>query len=138
LAAPGWGIVHDGPPPESVLALVEYEVSQKQGDRVTLHLRGWLNGERTVQEFKVALETHYVDDGVKEIRIELSDLREISLEGVAVLIALWRESARRGKRFIAEGARGQVREKLEITGTLRPLESDEGTPGEGDRRWGTP
>jgi anti-anti-sigma factor len=118
--------------------LVEYEVSQKQGDRVTLHLRGRLNGERTVEEFKVALETHYIDDGVKEIRVELSDLKEISLEGVAVLIALWKESARRGKRFIAEGARGQVREKLEVTGTLRPLESGEVRPGQGDRGSGIP
>jgi anti-anti-sigma factor len=109
--------------------LVEYEVSEKQGDRVTLNLRGRLNGERTVEEFKEALETHYVDDGVKEIRLELSDLKEMSLEGVAVLIKLWRESAARGKRFIGEGATGQVRDKLRITGTLRPLE--EGGPGPG-------
>jgi anti-anti-sigma factor len=113
--------------------LVEYEVSEKQDDRVTLHLRGRLDDERTVEEFKEALETHYVDDGVKEIRVELSDLKEISLEGVAVLITLWRESARRGKRFIAEGARGQVRDKLEITGTLRTLETGGPTSGRGDR-----
>jgi anti-anti-sigma factor len=112
--------------------LVDYEVSEKQGDRVTLHLRGRLNGERTVEEFGEALETHYVDDGVKEIRVELSDLKEISLEGVAVLIELWRAAARRGKRFIAEGANGQVRDKLEITGALGPL-GGRPTPGRGDR-----
>jgi anti-anti-sigma factor len=114
------------------IPLVDYEVTEKQGDRVTLRLRGRLNGERTVEEFKKALETHYVDDGVKEIRVELSSLEEISLEGVAVLIELWRESARRGKRFITEGANGQVRDKLEITGALQPLGGSP-TPRRGDR-----
>jgi anti-anti-sigma factor len=118
--------------------LVEYEVSEKQGGRVTLHLRGRLDGERTVEEFRESLETHYVDDGVKEIRVQLSDLEEISLEGVAVLIELWRESMARGKRFIGEGARGQVRDKLEITGTLRSLEGEGPGPGTGDRAWDTP
>jgi anti-anti-sigma regulatory factor len=75
------------------------------------------------QAIKDSIETHYIDDGVKEIRVDLSDLKEISLEGIAVLIALWKESAARGKRLVAQGARGQVREKLQITGTLGPLES---------------
>jgi hypothetical protein len=44
---------------------------------------------------------------------------------VAVLIALWKESAARQKRFLVEGARGQVREKLLITGALGPLEARE-------------
>jgi anti-anti-sigma regulatory factor len=120
------------------IVLVEYEVSERQGDRVTLHLRGRLNGERAVEDFKEALETHYVDDGVKVIRVEFTDLEEVSLEGIAVLIELWRESARRGKVFIGEGATGQVREKLEITGTLHPLGAGGPTPGAGSRGSGTP
>jgi anti-anti-sigma regulatory factor len=75
------------------------------------------------EAFKRSLETHYLDDEVKEIRVDLSDLEEISLEGIAVLIALWKESAAQGKRFVGQGARGQVREKLQITGMLGPLES---------------
>jgi anti-anti-sigma regulatory factor len=105
--------------------MVEYEVSEKQGDRVTLHVRGRMVADRVPDEeaFKRSLETHYVDDGVKEIWVDFSDLEEISLEGIAVLIALWKESAARGKRFVGQGATGQVREKLQITGTLGPLES---------------
>jgi anti-anti-sigma factor len=103
--------------------MVEYEVSEKQGDRVTLRLRGRMAADDVPDEaaLKKSLETHYVDDGVKEIRVDLSDLEEISLEGIAVFIALWKESAARGKRFVAQGARGQVREKLQITGVLGPL-----------------
>jgi anti-anti-sigma factor len=102
--------------------MAEYEVTEKQGDCVTLLLRGELTGTETAEEFKRSLERHYVDDGVKVIRLDLSDLEVISLEGVGVLIELYRESQARGKRFVAEGAKGQVREKLRITGTLHPLE----------------
>lgn len=107
--------------------MVEYEVSEKWGDQVTLHLRGRMaaDGVPDEQALKKSLETHYVDDGVREIRANLSDLEEIDLEGVAVLIALWKESAARQKRFVVEGARGQVREKLLITGALGPLEARE-------------
>jgi anti-anti-sigma regulatory factor len=63
-----------------------------------------------------------VDDGVKLIRVELTDLQMISLEGVGVLLELYRESRARGKRFVAEGATGQVRDKLEVTGAIGPLE----------------
>jgi anti-anti-sigma factor len=107
--------------------MVEYEVSQKQGDRVTLRLRGRMAADHVPDEeaFKRSLETHYVDDGVKEIRLDLSGLEEIDLEGIGVLIKLWKESAARGKRFVGQGARGQVREKLQITGMLGPLESTE-------------
>jgi anti-anti-sigma factor len=107
--------------------MVEYEVSEKQEDRVTLRLRGRMVEDHVPDEIalKRSLETHYIDDGVKEIWLDLSDLEEISLEGVGVLVALWKESAARGKRFVGQGARGQVREKLRITGMLGPLESPE-------------
>ena len=47
--------------------MVEYEVSEKQGDRGYLRLRGRLAGEVTVKDFTTALERHYIDDGVKDI-----------------------------------------------------------------------
>jgi anti-anti-sigma factor len=108
--------------------MVRYEVSEKQGDRVTLRVHGRMADDDVPDEqaLKQSLETHYVDDGVKEIRLDLSDLEEINLEGIAVLIILWKESSARGKRFVVEGARGQVRDKLEITGTLGPLEPPNG------------
>jgi anti-anti-sigma factor len=105
--------------------LAEYEVSEREDDRVTLRLHGELVGEESSEEFKESLERHYVDDGVKLIRVELSDLDMISLEGVGVLLQLHRESLARGKRFLAEGATGQVRQKLEVTGTIGPLEDPE-------------
>jgi anti-anti-sigma regulatory factor len=101
--------------------LVEYEVSEKEGQRGYLRLRGTLVGDVTVQEFTSALERHYVDDGVTEIVVDLSDVTEVSLEGVERLLRLQKESRDRGKRFVVEGVKGQPREKLEITGTLNVL-----------------
>jgi anti-anti-sigma regulatory factor len=102
-------------------AMVEYEVSEKRGTRGYLRLRGTLVGEVPVEEFTRALERHYVDDGVKDIVVDLSDVTELSLEGVAHLLRLKGESRERGKRFHVQGVSGQPREKLEITGTLQVL-----------------
>jgi anti-anti-sigma regulatory factor len=104
--------------------MVEYEVSEKRGQRGYLRLRGALVGDVSVQEFTRALEHHYVDDGVTDIVVDLSDVTEISLEGVARLLELERESHDRGKRFVVQGVHGQPRQKLEITGTLRQLTSE--------------
>jgi anti-anti-sigma regulatory factor len=104
--------------------MVEYEVSEKRGTRGYLRLRGTLVGEVPVEEFTRALEEHYVDDGVKEIVVDLSDVTELSLEGVAHLLQLRGESQDRGKRFVVQGVSGQPRDKLEITGAL-PVLTDE-------------
>src|SRR4029453_18979400 len=40
--------------------LAEYGVSDREGDRVTLRLRGELVGEETAEEFKESLDRHYV------------------------------------------------------------------------------
>src|SRR5436309_2056652 len=92
-------------------SMVEYEVSEKQGERGYLRLRGTLVGDVTAEEFTRALERHYVDDGVTDIVVDLSDVTEISLEGVARLLQLERESHDRGKRFLVEGLQDQPREK---------------------------
>jgi anti-anti-sigma factor len=107
-----------------IFPLVHIDVTAKQGDRVTLRLRGEMAGERPVEEFKEALEEHYLDDGVKQIRVDLSQVEAMTLDGLGVLIMLWKESKARGKPLVIEGATGQVREKLELTGTLGPLESE--------------
>ncbi|HEV8420822.1 MAG TPA: STAS domain-containing protein [Actinomycetota bacterium] len=101
--------------------MIEYEVAERSGDYVLLRLRGELLGDLPVRQLHDVLEDHYVDDGVRLIRVDLSQVKRISLEGVAVLVDLWRESQRRGKRFHAEQARGVVREKLATTGVLRLL-----------------
>jgi anti-anti-sigma factor len=101
--------------------VIDYEVAERRDDFVVLRLRGELLGDLPVQRLHDELEDHYVDDGVQLIRIDLSQVDRISLEGVAVLVDLWRESMRRGKRFVAEGAVDSVREKLATTGVLRLL-----------------
>jgi anti-anti-sigma factor len=102
--------------------VVRYEVTERQNEHVVLRLIGRLVGETSAEAFRRSLERHYVDDGVMEIRVDLWDVEEISLEGIAQLLALRRESQNRGKRFVIVRPRGQVREKLEITGTLKPLQ----------------
>jgi len=106
--------------------MIEYEVAERSGDHVVLRLRGELLGDLPVRRLQDVLEEHYVDDGVRVIKVDLSQVDRISLEGVAVLVDLWRESLRRGKQFQAEQARGGVREKLATTGVLRLLSGDAG------------
>jgi anti-anti-sigma factor len=103
--------------------VVDYEVSDREEDRAFLRLRGELIGDVSSERLKQELERHYVDDGVREIRADLGELQSITLEGVAILLELWRESQQRGKRFVVQDARGAVRTKLETTGLLRMLES---------------
>ena len=102
--------------------VVDLEVTDKEGDRASLVLRGELVGDISSQYLKDELERHYVDDGVREIRADLEGLSKLALEGVAILLELWRESMRRGKRFVVYRARGGVREKLAVTGVLHLLE----------------
>jgi anti-anti-sigma factor len=106
--------------------VVEYEVTDRERDQVSLRLRGELAGDLTARQLERDLERHYVDDGVRVIRVDLREVGAISLEGVAVLVELWRASRRRGKEFVVEGAEGQVREKLKVTGLLGPLGGDPG------------
>jgi anti-anti-sigma factor len=97
-------------------------VLEREDDYVVVELEGDFAGERLTEGVRETLEDHYVDDGVRRIRLDLQPLRFIDLEGVAALLALRRESKERGKLFTVEGAGGQVREKLAVTGVLRLLE----------------
>jgi anti-anti-sigma regulatory factor len=105
--------------------VIAFEVAEKSGDYVVLRLQGELLGDVPARRLHDILEDHYVDDGVVVIRVDLSGVERISLEGVAVLVDLWRESQRLGKRFQAENARGVVREKLATTGVLRLLAGED-------------
>jgi anti-anti-sigma factor len=102
--------------------MIEYEVRQRAGDYVVLGLRGDLVDAEAIDSVKDSLEEHYVDDGVRLIRIDLSDVDYVTLEGIQMLLALWKESRDRGKDFQAEGARGQVFERLRIAGVTRLLD----------------
>jgi len=101
--------------------MVDYEVLDKEGDIAYLLLRGELVGDLPSEHLKHALEPHYVDDGVRTICVVLSDLKFINLDGVAILVELWKESRARGKEFVLRDAKGRVRDKLRTTGLLEPL-----------------
>jgi anti-anti-sigma regulatory factor len=98
--------------------MVDYEVGEKEGPLVVLRLRGELVGDLPTRRIKEDLERHYVDDGVREIRVDLAELDHITLEGIAVLLELRAESGARGKRFLVQNPQGQVLERLSTTGVL--------------------
>jgi anti-anti-sigma factor len=103
-------------------APLEVRTRERFGDVALIELRGELTGEGRTRNIQRFLEDHYVDDGVTRIRLDLGLVRRMDLEGIATLIALWRESRERGKALTVEGAQGQVREKLRDTGLLDLLE----------------
>jgi anti-anti-sigma factor len=98
--------------------MIDYQVVERAEDYALLELRGDLMGDLPIDRLKQDLEEHFVDDGVKRIRVDLSKLNFVSLEGIGMLLALWRQSADRGKRLVVENPVGQVEEKLGVTGIL--------------------
>lgn len=101
--------------------MLQYHVAQRGDDFVVLELSGELSGHLWTEQLRQALEAHFVDDGVRRIRVDLSPVRFLDNHGVATLLALFKESVSRGKRFVVERADGQVRDKLEVTGVLDVL-----------------
>lgn len=98
------------------------QVLERQDDHVVLRLEGELAGRLWTEVIEEFLEEHYVDDGVRRIRVDLAPVSFIDNYGVATLIALYKASLERGKLFLVEGAQGQALEKLETTGVRRVLE----------------
>lgn len=89
---------------------------------VIVTLSGTLAYEPWTDRLRSFLEQHFINDGVKEIRLDLGEVDRIDLEGVATLIVLRREAEARGKRLVVEHAQGSVRRRLELTGVLELLE----------------
>jgi anti-anti-sigma factor len=102
--------------------MLDYEVTERAGDFVVLELRGELAGRVWTDQLRRALEDHFVDDGVRLIRVDLSPVDFMDNHGVATLLALLKESEGRGKRFRIERPKGQVLEKLVVTGVLKVLQ----------------
>jgi anti-anti-sigma factor len=94
-------------------------IHRSKGD-VVVALAGELTADAWDQ-LRLSLDDPYIDDGVKRIALRLEGLTYLGLDGVAVLIQLYREAEERGKEFTVEGHRAQVRHKLETTGVLRLL-----------------
>ena len=95
---------------------------EREGDHVVLGIRGDLSARLMTDVLRESLEEHYVDDGVHLIRLNISGVGFMDSYGVATLVGLMRASHDRGKLFVVEGARGQVRDKLQVTGVLGILE----------------
>jgi anti-anti-sigma factor len=102
------------------------QVLERKGDHVVLRLEGELAGRLWTEVIEEFLEEHYVDDGVRRIRLDVAPVSFIDNYGVATLIALYKASLARGKRFMVEGAQGQVLDKLETTGVRSILEEGGG------------
>jgi anti-sigma B factor antagonist len=105
--------------------MVDYQVVDRKEDHVVLRLRGELAGEYWTDAIGDALEEHYIDDGVKVIRIDLSEVTFMDSYGVATLVGLHRRSMDRGKGFLVQNARGQVRDKLRVTGLAKVLQAED-------------
>jgi anti-anti-sigma factor len=97
---------------------IEYEVVERKGDHVLVRLTGELSGRVWTDRIRKVLDEHFVDDGVKRIRLDISPVTFMDSYGVATLVALGKESREKGKRLFIEGATGQAREKLLVTGLL--------------------
>jgi anti-anti-sigma factor len=105
--------------------MVEFEILQRSQSHVLLGVRGELAGAFRTEALGETLEELFVDDGVKVIRVDLSPVSFLDNFGVATLMDLHRRSRERGKRFVIENARGQVEEKLKVTGVLGVLQPEE-------------
>jgi anti-anti-sigma factor len=102
--------------------------SRKQDGEGIVHLEGELTDEASVASLEEWLEEHFVDDGVRTIRLNLSGVTRIDLEGAAAIALLAAEAVKERKVLVVEGMTGQVRSKLEETGLLRYLHVEEEGP----------
>jgi anti-anti-sigma regulatory factor len=92
-----------------------------------VELAGELTQEAPTDNLEEWLEEHFVDDGVRTVRVDLSEVTRIDLEGVAALGLLAAEAVARDKVFLIDGPSGQVRDKLVETGLLPYLQAKEQT-----------
>src|SRR3954469_23059380 len=101
---------------------LRYEVTEEQAASVRITLSGSLADQDWTRELQRFLETHYLNDGIQFIELELSQVDRIDLEGVATLLRLSAEAIARGKSLGVTGATGQVWSKLSETSALSHLD----------------
>jgi anti-anti-sigma factor len=103
------------------MSMAELLSSIKQGNEGIIHIGGQLREEESTARLEQWLEEHFVDDGVTTIRIDLTAVTDMDLEGAAALGMLAAEAVKQHKVLVVEGATGRVRRKLEETGLARYL-----------------
>jgi anti-anti-sigma regulatory factor len=118
------------PPKED--SVLDVGQPDRSGDRVSIVLRGTLAGPDAAR-LRHSVVEHYVDDGVREIYLDASELAFVDEDGVGALLRLRAEAIVRSKRLWLVHPRGQVRDKLELINVpgLLGAEGDE-PPAGGD------
>lgn len=102
-----------GPDPRGTLA-----VHEAGRGTLVVEVHGELTRDGRLEGFRSAIERRWDDDGVREIRVDLSDATAIDLQGLGALLTLRRQCGLRGASFFVDNPRGSVRSRLEQTGTL--------------------
>jgi anti-anti-sigma factor len=100
---------------------VEYRVAERGRDYVVVELRGELSRSGRAEWLRDALEEHFIDDGVRDIELDLSELTFLDALGVSTLVTLMKEAQRRGKRLRVERVHDQVLGKLREMGVASIL-----------------
>jgi len=85
----------------------------RSGERVSIALRGSLIGADAARLRQSVVE-HYVEDGVREIYLDASELVFVDEDGIGALLRLRAEALLRSKRLWLVNSRGQVRDKLAL------------------------
>jgi anti-anti-sigma factor len=94
---------------------------------IVVEVRGELTRDARLERFRSAIERRWDDDGVREIRVDLSGATAIDLQGLGALLTLRRQSGLRGAAFVVDNPTGSVRSRLEQTGTLDYLRGGRGS-----------
>lgn len=105
--------------------MLEYRMVETSAPEVVVGLDGELDDQRWTRVLQSVLRPSLEDGSVQTIVTEISNLRSITLEGIATLLMLWRDTQNAGKGFRVRGASGPVRRKLEETGLARRLCEEE-------------
>jgi ABC-type transporter Mla MlaB component len=94
---------------------------------VVFRLEGTLSSDWASRRFERAVEAQWWSLAARRIHHDVHALRAVDLEGVAVLMRLFREAGRRGRSLTVEGSSGTVRGRLDTTGVLGMLEPPQAT-----------
>src|SRR5262245_58588692 len=114
------------PPPGSTpeLPSLTCHLAGRGTTDVLFRLEGRLSGDDASRRFERLVAEQCLDERVRRIHVEIHGLDAIDLEGIAVLVRVFRESERHGTPLSIERSAGAVRGRLVTTGVLRILERD--------------
>jgi anti-anti-sigma regulatory factor len=118
-------------PPQEATVL-DVGPPDRSGERVSIALRGSL-ADADAARLRHSVVKHYVDDGVREIYLDASELAFVDEDGVGALLRLRAEALLRSKRLWLVNPRGQVRDKLSLINVPDLLTANEDDAGRGDR-----